>query len=74
VNCCGMGSQGCALCMISVPIKILEPLGGCVWFAINSGNMRRQIVEKYNINDDNPCCCCMSIPSCCVGKNISDSS
>lgn len=67
VTCCGMGHQGWCLCLISLPIKLLEPLGGCVWFALNSGNLRRQVVEKYRIKDEARCCCCRLTP-CCLGE------
>ena len=65
--CLGLGKQGCGLCLLSIPIKLAEPLGGFCWFVVNSAAMRTRVVEKYNINDKNSCCC-FTIPTFCVGK------
>jgi hypothetical protein len=61
--CLGMGKQGLALCVLSAPIKMMEPLGGFCWFALISSLMRQQVVDAYNIDDQSSCnCLCFEAP------------
>jgi hypothetical protein len=59
-KCCGMGTEGCMCCLISTPINLAGPFGGFCWFALNSVNMRRMVVDKYNIKEDS------ATPSLCL--------
>ena len=59
--CCEMGPSGWGCCILSTPINLFGPLGGCCWFAINSARIREDTVERYNIVEESSC------PSCVVG-------
>jgi hypothetical protein len=59
--CCDMGTEGCLCCLVSTPINIAGPFGGFCWFAFNSVNMRRMVVERYNIQENTGC------PTLCIG-------
>lgn len=73
---CGMGTQGWSFCILSVPCKMFEPLGGCCWFILTVSLLRQQVVDAYNIEDINTCtpsACCITCPTItlphpCVGE------
>lgn len=69
ICCCGMGEQGCVLCLISAPIAMVGPFGGCCWYAWVAAYIRNQVIDAYNIDDiytnGSNCCCVPSMVSIC---------
>lgn len=69
-KCMEMGTVGNSLCLCAIPIKLLEPLGGCLWFIINSCRIRRQLSDKHNLKNVTKCCCGISVALPCAGCNF----
>ena len=58
VTCCEMGSQGLFCCILSTPIKLCGPAGGCIWFIFNAIETREEVKRKYGINEASSIGCC----------------
>lgn len=55
--CLGLGPQGCLICLATLPVGVYHPIAGMGVFCCISNYLREQIVEKYNVEEEQCCCC-----------------
>eukprot|EP01040_Poterioochromonas_malhamensis_P010528 gene10528-11464_t len=54
---CGLGFQGCLVCMATLPIGVYHPIAGFGIFCCLSNYLRDRVVERYNVEEEQVCCC-----------------
>lgn len=54
---CGLGPQGCLICVATLPIGIYHPIAGFGIFCCLSNYLREKVVQKYNVEEEQCCCC-----------------
>ncbi len=54
---CGLGLHGCLICLLTLPIDATYPvLGGGIYCCL-ANYLRCRIVEQYNVEEEQLCCC-----------------
>eukprot|EP01040_Poterioochromonas_malhamensis_P010529 gene10529-11465_t len=54
---CGLGFHGCLICLLTLPIDATYPvLGGGIYCCL-ANYLRCRIVEQYNVEEEQLCCC-----------------
>lgn len=60
---CGLGPQGCLVCLLTIPLGVYHPIAGFGIFCVLSNYLREATIAKYNVEEEQ-CCCCGSMNYC----------